>query len=61
MKVVCPKCGSCWLWLSDDWVSTSFTDGGVELMNAGIACECQDCRAVFEVHATGFEVKVESP
>lgn len=60
MKIVCPECGSAALWLLDDWVDVTLADAGVSINSAGVVCECRICRTIFEVRATGFEVKITS-
>ena len=65
--ITCPRCGSHRVSVENFWADYDYTipipgrdDRGPAVKGAWFSCWCQDCRAGFEVRATGFEASIES-
>jgi len=65
--ITCPRCGSRRVSVENFWADYDYTipipgrdDRGPAVTGAWFSCWCQDCRAGFEVRATGFEASIES-
>jgi hypothetical protein len=65
--ITCPGCGSHRVSVENFWADYDYMipipgreDRGPVVKEAWFTCWCQDCRAGFEVRATGFEASIES-
>ncbi|MDD4459983.1 MAG: hypothetical protein PHQ24_09295 [Proteiniphilum sp.] len=63
--VICPTCGSRRAWVTDSYLDYGYTDIGhgdiaPVVRGAWLACECRDCRTVFDIQATSWSVGVQS-